>query len=166
MNFFLKTAAVFSLVGLSACNTTVAGGSGGVGMSASTSSPTRTGAHVFLASNDMVVYGDPAVAGRFEVQQRASRGGSDYWCAAGQYAVQSLGVEPNARIYLAAPIGDGHLSNKAKTAAFTVSPDVELQNIAAAQSNGLTMTITRVGENWSVAHSRLQCDSDFNSRFR
>ncbi|MEH6834384.1 MULTISPECIES: hypothetical protein [Falsihalocynthiibacter] len=161
---FLKAATVFSLVALSACNTSVSGSSSGVGVSAST--PTRAGAHIFTASNNMVVYGDPAVAGRFEVQQRASRGGSDYWCAAGEYAVQSLGVATGARIYLAAPIGDGHLSKNSKTAAFTVSPDAELQQIAAAQSNGLTMTVTRVGENWSAAHGRLQCAANFNRRLR
>lgn len=162
----IKAAAVLSLIGLSACNSTVAVGTGGAGVSVSTNSATYSGARLFTASNNMVVYGDPSVPGRFEVQQRASRGGSDYWCAAGEYAIRSLRVATNTRIYLEAPIGAGYLSKSAKTAAFTVSPDSELQQTAARQSNGLTMTVTRVGENWSAAHGDLQCRSEFDFRFR
>ncbi|WP_380054218.1 hypothetical protein ACFE33_13110 [Falsihalocynthiibacter sp. SS001] len=145
-----KAAAVLALVGLSACSATVSGGSGGAG-------PNR-----FIASNNMVVYGDPSVPGRFEVQQRAGRGGSDYWCAAGEYAIQGMGVGPASRIYLETPYGAGYLSNSGKTAGFTVAPDAQLQAAAAAQSNGLTMSIKRVGENWGAEHARTQCPTFFD----
>lgn len=158
----VKAVAAIALVGLTACNTSVSGSSGGVGASVSTQSA-RGG--TFLASNSMVVYGDPAVPGRFEVQQRAGRGGSDYWCAAGEYAIQMLRVRPGARVYLETPFGQGHLSSNAKTAGFTVAPSNELQQIAAMQSNGLTMRIDRVGENWSAEHGRIQCPSLFNMGF-
>jgi hypothetical protein len=163
-NFVSAIVAVAAFSGLSACTTTVAGSSGGTGVAMSTSTPSRaTG--IFVASNSMVVYPDPAVPGRFEVQQRAGRGGSDYWCAAGEYAIQRAGVRTNTRVYLETPYGAGHLSSSGKTAGFTVQPSAELQQKAAMQSNGLSMKIDRVGENWSAEHGRIQCKSDFE-RFR
>lgn len=162
----IRSVAVLAIVGLSACNTTVGVSSGGTGVAVSTSSPaTRSGARTFIASNSMVVFGDPSVPGRFEVQQRAGRGNSDYWCAAGEYAIQSLGVSPGTRVYLETPYGAGHLSSSGKTAGFTVAPDSQLRSIAATQSNGLTMGLKRVGENWSAEHGRTQCPSLFNRGF-
>lgn len=155
----VKIVAAIALIGLSACNTS---GSGGAGASGSTQS--ASGGR-FLASNSMVVFGDPAVPGRFEVQQRAGRGGSDYWCAAGEYAIRSLGVSPGSRIYLETPYGQGHLSSNAKTAGFTVAPSADLRQRASMQSNGLTMRIDRVGENWSAEHGRTNCDSQFTRGF-
>lgn len=158
----VKVVAAFALIGLSACSTTISGSSGGVGASVSTQ---RSSGGRFIASNSMVVFGDPAVPGRFEVQQRAGRGGSDYWCAAGEYAIQGLGVRPGTRIYLETPYGAGHLSSNGKTAGFTVAPSAELQQRAAIQSNGLTMRIDRVGENWSAEHGRSNCRSPFDFGF-
>lgn len=156
-----KTAAVLATIGVSACNSTIGVSSGGVGVSASATPQTRTGARTFIASNRMVVYGDPSVPGRFEVQQRAARGASDYWCAAGEYAIQSLGVSPVTRVYVETPYGEGFLSSSGKTAGFTVNPSVELKDSPAAQSNGINMGIKRVGENWSAEHGRIQCPPPF-----
>ncbi|MGR3662493.1 MAG: hypothetical protein ACU0CA_15130 [Paracoccaceae bacterium] len=150
-------AMISSLVVLASCQTTlgVGGISGGtaVGVSTTVGNGSRG---TYLAQNWMRVVPDPAVPGRFEVMQRAGNGGSGYWCAAGQYVIVSRGMRPGTRIYLDQPIGPGKMGI-GSSIGFTVAPDAELQAIADAQSNGLVMSMKRIGENWSAEHSRSQC---------
>ncbi len=51
----------------------------------------------FMAKNGMVVR--PAGDGAFEVRWTGRSGAPNFWCAAGDYAMQSLGLPGNTRIY-------------------------------------------------------------------
>ena len=110
----------------------------------------------FLASNGMKVAGDPSASGRFEVLQRGGKGPSDYWCAAGEYVIQVLRMSPGTRIYLDQKKGAGKLG-LGSSAGFTAKPDANLLAIVESQSKGLSMSITKVGDNWPAEHSRAQC---------
>jgi len=62
--------------------------------------PDRALAGQYVASNSISVVGDPSVSGRFETRQRGGNGGSNYWCAAGEYVIQGLHMSPGTRMYL------------------------------------------------------------------
>ncbi|MDE0589031.1 hypothetical protein OU789_03725 [Halocynthiibacter sp. C4] len=145
---------------LAACNAgTVsvgAGGSGGgVAVSGNVGSPAASVSR-YVASNSMVVLG--AGYGHFEVQQRAGKGGSDYWCAAGEYVIEALGQRPGTRIYLEKPFGPSNLTS-AKSIGFTFAPDASFKAMADGVNSGLTMSMKTVGSNWSAEHSRSQCSN-------
>lgn len=115
-------------------------------------------AEMFVARNSLVVYPDPTGDGRFEVQKRAGHVGFSYWCAAGEYVLMRDGRGKNARIYVETPLGAGQVAPSGEAVGFTTNPDADLQHIAAAQKNGLTMKVSKAGENWSAEHGRAQCD--------
>jgi len=117
----------------------------------------------FLASNGMRVVGDPSVNGRFEVPQHAGKGPSDYWCAAGEYVIQGLRMKTGTRIYLDQKLGTGNMGI-GKSAGYTVSPDANLNAIVEAQSKGLSMSTSKVGDNWPAEHSRSQCSTGRDRR--
>ena len=110
----------------------------------------------FLTSNGMKVVGDPSANGRFEVLQRGGKGPSDYWCAAGQYVIQALGMSPGTRIYLDQKMGAGKMGI-GNSAGYTAVPNAELLAIVESQSKGFAMSTSKVGDNWPAEHSRAQC---------
>lgn len=153
----LAAAAVSSMIVLASCQTTVGVGgvSGGTAVGVSTTlGNASTG--TFMTRNLMRAVPDTSVPGRFEVLQKAGQGGSGYWCAAGQYVIEGRRMHPTTRIYLDQVFGPGKMG-VGNSIGFTVAPDADLQAIAAAQSNGLNMSMRRVGENWSAEHARSQC---------
>lgn len=153
----IVAAMISSLVFLASCQTTLGVGGVSGGTAAGVSTTVGNGSRgTYLAYNHMRVVPDPAVPGRFEVMQRAGNGGSGYWCAAGEYVIVSRGMRPGTRVYLEQPLGPGKMGI-GSSMGFTVAPDAELQAIADAQSNGLVMSMKRIGENWSAEHSRSQC---------
>lgn len=97
--------------------------------------------------------GDASDPSRFDILQNAGSGGSDYWCAAGEYAIKKLGVSPATRVYLVQPLAKGRLGRN--SVGFSVNPNA----VPSAGSNGFTMSITKVGQNWSAEHARSQCKS-------
>lgn len=116
------------------------------------------------ASNGMKAEGDPSANGRFEVLQLAGKGASDYWCAAGEYVIQRLGMSTGTRIYLDQAMGPGRMGI-GNSAGYTAIPNAELLAIVEGQSKGYAMSITKVGDNWPAEHSREQC-STANERRR
>jgi hypothetical protein len=120
-------------------------------------------AQSLLASNGMKAEGDPSANGRFEVQQLAGMGASDYWCAAGEYVIQRLGMSTGTRIYLDQKMGPGRMGI-GNSAGYTANPNAELLAIVEGQSKGYAMSITKVGDNWPAEHSRAQCWSESNRR--
>lgn len=96
--------------------------------------------------------GDETNPNRFDILQNAGSGGSDYWCAAGEYAIKKLGAPPTARIYLVQPLGKGRLGRN--SVGFSLNPN----DVPGGQSaGGFTMSITKVGQSWGAEHSRSQC---------
>ncbi|MCB2093529.1 MAG: hypothetical protein KDE11_03910 [Rhodobacteraceae bacterium] len=56
-------------------------------------------AHAFIAQNGLVVA--PGGTGGFAVAYRGPSGASDFWCAAGDYAIRGLHLAPGRIIYRA-----------------------------------------------------------------
>lgn len=110
----------------------------------------------YRAPNGMRVAGDPANPSRFDILQLAGNGGSDYWCAAGEYVVRRLGLSGTTRIYLVQPLGRGRLDRN--SIGYSVNPSADVVN--ASSGNGATMSMKKVGQNWSAAHARGQCPSE------
>jgi len=133
----------------------------GVGLSTTVGQPVNG---LFVARNLVQVVPDPSVPGRFEVRQRAGEGGSGYWCAAGQYVIEGRRMHPTTRVYLQQPMGPGRVAGR-NSIGFTVAPDAQLSATADAQVNGLTMSMKRVGENWSAEHARSQCRNQIGMFF-
>lgn len=152
----IKLGAAAALFALASCQTTVGvgtGGSTGVAMT-TTTGVARGGA--FFSRADMRVVPDASDPGRFEVFGAAGSGGSDFWCSAGQYVIEHRRMKTGTRVYLERPIGPG-ISSSGKSVGFTVAPNAALKAKADAQSNGISMSTNRVGENWSAEHGRTQC---------
>lgn len=149
--------ALSSALVLASCQSTI--GVGGISNGTAVGVSTTVGQPVNGVYNTrslMQAVPDLSVPGRFEIRQRAGEGGSDYWCAAGQYVIEGRRMNPNTRIYLQQPMGPGRVSG-GNSIGFTVAPDASLSAAAAAQENGLSMSMNRVGENWSAEHARTQC---------
>ena len=97
--------------------------------------------------------GDASDASRFDILQNAGSGATDYWCAAGEYAIHKLGLTPTTRLYLVQPLGKGRLGRN--SIGFSSAP-----TSGGVSSNGLTMSMNKVGQNWTVSHARAVCGSD------
>lgn len=165
-NFLVATVACGSLAACVGGTVSVGAGGGGTGVAVSGNvGGYSAGVGRYVARNSMVVLGNPSGPGRFEVQQRAGRGGSDYWCAAGEYVIEALGQRPGTRIYLEKPFGPSTLSS-AKTVGFTIAPSASFKATADTVNSGITMSMTLVGSNWSAEHGRSSCkDIMFNGFF-
>lgn len=112
----------------------------------------------YTARNSMRIVGDASDPGRFDILQRAGNGGADYWCAAGEYVIRGRGLDPATRIFLVQPLGKGRLGRN--SIGFTITPDTSL----VSSGNGATMSMKRVGQNWSAAHAYGQCEIQSRKR--
>lgn len=107
----------------------------------------------YLAVNNFRVVPSPDPA-RFEVVANAGGGGSDFFCAAADYAYKRLDVPTNARVVLVAPVGPSVANPGGRGAFFTVAP-----RGTVPPSKGLSVRMSRAGENYSIAHARNFCPS-------
>lgn len=132
------TVAAIALAALPGCNPT--SGSGG-----------------FISQYSLQVLPSPTNPADFEVLQKSPNGATDYWCAAGEYAIRRLGVSPVARVYLRKPSGPAEFRDGRSSIGFTVAPSPGVQQAAAAQGQRFTKTMRNVGENWGAESSRSSC---------
>lgn len=88
----------------------------------------------------------------FEVVGRPGSAGSDYWCAAGDYALRVLGATHGERIYLVRGRGAPVTSNRKSAVHFSLTP-VE----GAVQRNPPFLSMKSVGDNLSVSFARNYC---------
>ncbi|MEX0281255.1 MAG: hypothetical protein AB3N13_08720 [Arenibacterium sp.] len=88
----------------------------------------------------------------FEVIGRPGSGGSDYWCAAGDYALRQLGASATARIYITRTRGTPETSNRLESVQFSLSP-VDGQTTRTPPF----LSMRRVGDNLSVTFARNYC---------
>ncbi len=59
----------------------------------------------FTPVNNQIVLAQTANPGQFEVVSRGGAGGPEFWCAAGDYVIRGLGVNPSTRVSLTRPVG-------------------------------------------------------------
>lgn len=119
-------------------------------VSADTRHTTRNGMRIMADSSD------PA---RFDVLQRAGRGGPDYWCAAGQFVISGLNLPGGTRIFLVQALGRGRLDRN--SVGYSVNPDI---SVSGSGTNRVTMSTRNVGQNWSAEHARTQCPEGGQNR--
>lgn len=94
---------------------------------------------------------DPDTKGQFRIYGQPGYGPGEFWCAAGEYAQEELGLGPSDRVYLAAPrgrAGEGVL--------FTVAPSAALAAYERPQGR-YGFSLTEPGYNLRAVHARLRC---------
>ncbi len=88
----------------------------------------------------------------FEVVGRPGSSGVQFWCAAGDYARQVLGVSSVQRIYLVRGPAPAVTRNWNRAVLFSlVAPQ------GADLRPGLTMSMKRVGDNMNAANAQTYC---------
>ncbi|MEV8468614.1 hypothetical protein AB0T83_17730 [Fluviibacterium sp. DFM31] len=129
----IKAFATLLLAGLAACSGTDTSG-------------------IFMAANSYRVLptSDPA---RFEVLGRAGGGGSDYYCAAADYAFRRLGASPADRVVVLSSPSVGQRTGSL-SAFFTVAAQGSIP-----YSNSLYYSM-RPGENAQIGLARQTCRKD------
>lgn len=91
----------------------------------------------------------------FEVVGKSGSGGSQFWCAAGDYARRVLGADATQRVYLVrgpAP-AQTYNWNRAVLFSLTVPQDADL-------ATGITLSMDRVGDNMMAAAAQAYCLDD------
>ena len=109
-------------------------------------------ADAYTARNQMIV--EDIGNSTFEVVSRRGRTGArDYWCAAGDFATARR-FPAGARIFLVRAPGPSVTQPERKAVQFTMQPDAA--GIVPI-SQQLSLTVTTVGDNLSVALAREYC---------
>lgn len=88
----------------------------------------------------------------FEVFARGASAGSDFFCAAGDYARRKLGAPANARVVITHPSGPGRTNPSRRAVGFTVAPAG-----AVAPTGGITISARKRGANYTVSHASSLC---------
>jgi hypothetical protein len=88
----------------------------------------------------------------FEVVGRPGSGGPEFWCAAGDYARRVLGAAATQRVYLVRGPAPALTQNWNRAVLFSldVPQDADLRT-------GITLSVTRVGENLNAASAQAYC---------
>ena len=95
---------------------------------------------------------NPLPNGDFEVIGDPGSGGSDYWCAAGDYALVVLGAQGTDRVYITRGRGTPETSNRKSGVQFSLTAPA-----TAPQGLQLFMDMRRVGDNLGVTFARNYC---------
>lgn len=109
-------------------------------------------AEAFVARNKLTVFqtADPRV---MEVVGRTGSGGSDFFCAAGQYARGPLRAGATDRLVVVEPVSRNPRFNNRRTVLIAVVPPG-----TPLPRGGLLLDPSFVGENLTVAHARFLCN--------
>ena len=115
-------------------------------------------AAAFTAQNGMTVVRQSQT--EIEVIYRARRVDTDYWCAAGDYALRVLGASGTQRIYITRGRGTPETSDRLQSVQFslTLPAGVEPQD-------GLFLKMKQVGDNLGVAFAQNYCLDRKNLEF-
>lgn len=91
----------------------------------------------------------------FEVVGKSGSGGSQFWCAAGDYARRVLGAGATQRVYLVRGVAPAqtHEWDRAVLFSLAVPQDADL-------STGFTLSTERVGDNMMAAAAQAYCMDD------
>ena len=102
-------------------------------------------AHAFIAQNGLVV--TPQADG-FSVPWRGLSGPRDFWCAAGDYAIRSLHLNPTDIVYRATPAKRG----AGEAVGFTLDP------AQSVEKTGL-LILGATGGGITAGHAQALCES-------
>jgi len=106
----------------------------------------------------------PAGNGAFEVVSRPGSGASNFWCAAGDYALRQLGAAAAQRIYIVKPSSRSSQYGGKATVQFSLSPPA-----SGAADPGYSLSVKVMGDNLTAAFAQQYChdfDADKGSMIR
>ncbi len=89
--------------------------------------------------------------GTYSVKAIGSSAPVNYWCGIGDFAIRSLGVPNNQRIYISKAYEPG-----VRTVEFSLTPPP-----GADTNPGYSITVKRVGENMSASSAQNYCYDNF-----
>lgn len=119
-------------------------------------------ANNYWSANTLWVRTVPGQPGTFEVYYKPRAAAPDYWCSAGDYVRRFVSQAGTTEVYLVRGLGQGVVDPKRRSVIFTTAPSPELA-AAAAQPQGMTMNVSRVGQHYSASHGWSGCrDSMLN----
>ncbi|MGC9367920.1 MAG: hypothetical protein ACP5DX_00125 [Paracoccaceae bacterium] len=90
----------------------------------------------------------PGQPGTFEVIAYAGNDAEHFRCSGGSYVTKALGLLPNRRVYLVAPLGPSATRPGRRAITFTVLPDAALLAAAEALPGDMTLAMSRPGESF------------------
>lgn len=110
-------------------------------------------AAAYIARNRLTVFetSDPRV---MEVVGRSGSGGSDFFCAAGEFARGPLGAGATDRLVVVRPASRNPRFNNRRSVLIAVVPPG-----TPVPRGGLILDPGHVGENTTVAHAQFLCNS-------
>lgn len=124
-----------------------------------------TSASAYRTKAGMIAVADPSASGVFEVYKKPGAGPSEYWCAAGDFAMRGLGLSGSTRLYILRGPGPASTDPRRTAVRFTYAPGSDV--MAAAQGvQGNSLSITRAGSNLPAAHGRSLCPQASDRRSR
>ena len=88
----------------------------------------------------------------FEVIGEPGSGPTQYWCAAGDYALRALGVAGTQRVYISKPSGPS-ATRPGKTAV-----TFSLNAPADGRDTGISLSVKDVGDNLSAVFAAQYCN--------
>lgn len=113
---------------------------------------------IWRARNTMQVAPDPGRPNTAAVISRAQAGPSDFWCAAGDYAIRRLGASPTDRVYILRGQGPSPVSFGRSAVTFTTEPPPELANgPRPGPETGYGLSLDTPGFNLRAAQARGYC---------
>ncbi len=115
-------------------------------------------AMAWVADNRLTV--NPLPDGSFEVIGAPGSAGSDYWCAAGDYALTVLGAQNNDRIFITRGRGEPQTSDRKSSVQFSLS----LPSGEEAET-GIFLSMKKVGDNLNASFARNYCYDRKNLEF-
>lgn len=99
----------------------------------------------------------PGKPGTFEVIAYAGNDAEYFRCSGGSYVTKALGLLPNRRVYLVAPLGPSATRPGRRAITFTVLPDAALLSAAEALPEDYTLAMTRPGDSFLAGAGASLC---------
>lgn len=96
---------------------------------------------------------NPVRKGVFEVIPHGRSGPQQFWCGAGDYARQVLGVGPTQRIYIWRAIGPSETRPGAKAVQFALQPPPGKEDYQP----GYSLSVKHEGDNLDAAMAQRYC---------
>ncbi|WP_212523983.1 hypothetical protein [Actibacterium sp. MT2.3-13A] len=119
--------------------------------------PDRMPSYRSVIGNDVLPV--PGKPGTFEVIAYAANDAEHFRCSGGSYVTKALGLLPNRRVYLVAPLGPSATRPGRRAITFTVLPDDALRTAAAALQEDHTLAMIRPGESFQAGAGASLCEN-------
>lgn len=103
---------------------------------------------------------NPLPGGAFEVIGRPGSAGSDFWCAAGDYAIRALGAAGTQRVYIVRGRGAPETGDRFSSVQFALTPPP-----GVTPKDSLFLTMRNEGDNLPAVFAQTYCLDRKNLEF-